>query len=56
MQRLNLSANRAMWLLAMFDLPVETKDNRRDYVRFRSPAQRWVHDVAVFRLCALHSQ
>ncbi|HWR35887.1 MAG TPA: CRISPR-associated endonuclease Cas2 [Clostridia bacterium] len=24
-----------MWLVAMFDLPVETKDNRRDYVRFR---------------------
>ena len=32
---MNLSAYRAMWLLAMFDLPVETKDNRRDYVRFR---------------------
>jgi len=24
-----------MWLIAMFDLPVETKDNRKDYVRFR---------------------
>ena len=24
-----------MWLLAMFDLPVETPDNKRDYVRFR---------------------
>ena len=24
-----------MWLIAMFDLPVETPDNRRDYVRFR---------------------
>lgn len=35
MRRVNLSAYRAMWLLAMFDLPVETKDNRRDYTRFR---------------------
>lgn len=35
MRRVNLSAYRAMWLVAMFDLPVETKDNRRDYARFR---------------------
>ena len=25
-----------MWLLAMFDLPVETPENRRHYVRFRA--------------------
>lgn len=30
-----LSEYRSMWLLAMFDLPVETSDNRRDYSRFR---------------------
>ena len=35
MQRVNLSAYRAMWLVAMFDLPVETKENRKDYARFR---------------------
>lgn len=35
MRRVNLSAYRAMWLVAMFDLPVETKENRKDYVRFR---------------------
>ena len=29
------SAYRAMWLLAMFDLPVETPTNRRNYTRFR---------------------
>lgn len=29
------SAYRAMWLIAMFDLPVETPANRRDYTRFR---------------------
>ncbi len=35
MRRLNLSAYRGMWLFAMFDLPVETAENRRDYTRFR---------------------
>ncbi len=24
-----------MWLMAMFDLPVETKEQRRDYAQFR---------------------
>ena len=30
-----LSEYRAMWLFAMFDLPVETREQRRDYSRFR---------------------
>ncbi len=34
-RRLNLSAYRGMWLFAMFDLPVKTLENRRDYGRFR---------------------
>jgi CRISPR-associated protein Cas2 len=25
-----------MWLIAMFDLPVETAENRRNYTRFRT--------------------
>jgi CRISPR-associated protein Cas2 len=29
------SAYRSLWLIAMFDLPVETPVNRRDYTRFR---------------------
>jgi CRISPR-associated protein Cas2 len=29
-----ISGYRLMWLLVMFDLPVETKENRRDYRRF----------------------
>lgn len=29
-----ISGYRLMWLLVMFDLPVETKQNRRDYRRF----------------------
>jgi CRISPR-associated protein Cas2 len=24
-----------MWLIAMYDLPIETMENRRDYTRFR---------------------
>lgn len=30
-----LSAFRPMWLMAMFDLPVELKEDRRNYARFR---------------------
>ncbi|MCC7510904.1 MAG: CRISPR-associated endonuclease Cas2 [Planctomycetes bacterium] len=31
----NLSGYRAVWLFAMFDLPVATKKDRRNYTRFR---------------------
>ena len=34
-RRINLSAYRCMWLIAMYDLPIETMENRRDYTRFR---------------------
>ena len=30
-----LSEYRAMWLFAMFDLPVDTRENRREYTQFR---------------------
>ncbi len=29
------SEYRAMWLLAMFDLPVDTQEHRREYAQFR---------------------
>ena len=32
---MQLSAYRTMWLLAMFDLPTDTKKARKDYTRFR---------------------
>jgi CRISPR-associated protein Cas2 len=35
MQRIALSAFRPMWLMAMFDLPVEEREDRRNYARFR---------------------
>src|ERR1700678_2291645 len=31
---MRISGYRLMWLMVMFDLPVLTKDNRRDYRRF----------------------
>lgn len=33
--RINFSPYRCMWLIAMYDLPIETTENRRDYSRFR---------------------
>lgn len=30
-----LSGYRAMWLFAMFDLPMDTKEARKEYTRFR---------------------
>lgn len=39
-KRLPLSAYRGMWLFAMFDLPVDTKDSRRQYTRFRNALLR----------------
>lgn len=32
---INLSEYRTMWLMAMFDLPVTTREARRQYARFR---------------------
>ncbi|MGH9455773.1 MAG: CRISPR-associated endonuclease Cas2, partial [Terriglobia bacterium] len=33
--QLALSGYRAMWLFAMFDLPVDEKELRREYTQFR---------------------
>jgi CRISPR-associated protein Cas2 len=35
-RRVDLSAYRSMWLLAMFDLPVDDAEHRREYTRFRT--------------------
>ena len=32
---MRLSSYRSMWLIAMFDLPVDTKAARRNYAQFR---------------------
>lgn len=36
MERLNLSEYRSVWLFAMFDLPVDTKEAKTRYTRFRN--------------------
>ena len=38
--RLALSGYRAMWLFAMFDLPVTEPDLRKEYTRFRKALLR----------------
>lgn len=35
-RELTFSGYKAMWLFAMFDLPVKTKREKRNYVRFRN--------------------
>ena len=35
-KQFTLSGYKAMWVLAMFDLPVKTKRDRRNYARFRN--------------------
>ena len=32
---MDLSGYRSMWVIAMFDLPVDTAEGRREYTRFR---------------------
>lgn len=32
---MRLSSYRSMWLIAMFDLPVDTRESRRNYAQFR---------------------
>jgi len=34
-QRRNISEYHSMWLFAMFDLPVDDKEARREYTQFR---------------------
>lgn len=39
-RRFALSGYRAMWLFAMFDLPVDEKELRREYTQFRKALLR----------------
>lgn len=40
MKRSDLSAYTVMWLFAMFDLPVETSSDRKNYTKFRNDLLR----------------
>ncbi len=43
-----------MWLFAMFDLPVDTKDHRREYAQFRKKLQGAGFTMLQFSVYAKH--
>jgi CRISPR-associated protein Cas2 len=43
-----------MWLFALFDLPVDTKDNRREYVQFRKALLKEGFVMLQFSVYARH--
>ena len=49
---LELSGYRGMWLFAMFDLPVDEKEKRRDYTRFRKQLLRQGFSMLQFSVYA----
>jgi CRISPR-associated protein Cas2 len=49
-----LSRYRVMWLFVMFDLPVLTKDQRRDYSHFRKELQSKGFTMLQFSVYAKH--
>ena len=51
MSEVRLNAYRIMWLFVFFDLPTNTKTERRHAAQFRV-GKRWFHNDAVFSLCA----
>ena len=55
MSDIRLNAYRVMWLFAMFDLPTETKKNRKDAARFRKDLETdgfVMHQYSVYtRFC-----
>lgn len=47
------SEYRVMWVLVLFDLPTETKKDKKAYADFRKNLQKgWFYDVSVFYLRA----
>ena len=52
------SEYRIMWVLVLFDLPTETKKDKKAYTDFRKnlcrlpeePAEGWIYYVSVFHL------
>jgi len=46
------SEYKAMWLLALFDLPVKTKDQRKRYSRFRTGLLRLGFTMVQFSIYA----
>ena len=49
-----ISAYRVMWLFAMFDLPVDTKDSRREYAQFRNRLLKYGFTMLQYSVYAKH--
>ena len=50
---MDLNGYRIMWLFVFFDLPTETKKDRRNAALFRKKSvKRWVYHDAVFCIYA----
>jgi len=50
----DLSGYRNVWLFAMFDLPVQTKEEKKEYVRFRTALLREGFTMLQFSVYARH--
>ncbi len=47
------SEYRIMWILVLFDLPTETKKDKKAYIDFRKNLQKeWFYYVSIFYLCS----
>lgn len=45
------SEYRIMWVLVLFDLPTETKKDKKAYTDFRKKSTKgWLYNVSVFNL------
>ncbi len=51
---MNLSGYRFMWVLVMFDLPVDTKKDRRNYRRFRNKLLKDGFDMLQYSVYGRH--
>ncbi len=51
-QRFQLSGYKGMWLFAMFDLPTETNDDKRNYNRFRKTLLQLGFDMLQYSVYA----
>lgn len=51
---MELSAYRIMWLFVLFDLPVDSKDERRDYAQFRKKLQARGFTMLQYSVYAKH--
>lgn len=46
------SEYRIMWVLVLFDLPTETKKDKKAYAEFRKICKGWIYDVPVLYICS----